>query len=236
MRNYLSFGGGVNSVAMYLYLKDQDIKFEAVFVDHGTDWPETYKYVEMFKKKYPLTILKPNVKRNEKIFNNLYKFCEYRNIIPMRYPRWCTKDFKITPITKYYKKPAFILLGFDFSEINRAKIRIEDGFEYRYPLIEAEMNRFDCKKYIQSKDLPVPPKSGCFICPFQSVSEWIRLRTEHPSLFCKAQKIENLYNKNRESRGLKPTYFSKGSLKAIVEEDQYKLFKQDEYPPCQCML
>jgi len=54
MKNYLSFGGGVNSVALYLYLLDQKVEFEAVFVDHGTDWPETYDYVEMFKKKYPL--------------------------------------------------------------------------------------------------------------------------------------------------------------------------------------
>ena len=67
MKNYLSFGGGVNSVAMYLYLMDQGMEpgdpdkgFEAVFVDHGTDWPETYEYVDMFKEKYPLTVLKPN--------------------------------------------------------------------------------------------------------------------------------------------------------------------------------
>jgi 3'-phosphoadenosine 5'-phosphosulfate sulfotransferase (PAPS reductase)/FAD synthetase len=35
---------------------DEGIDFEAVFVDHGGDWPETYEYVEMFSKKYPLTL------------------------------------------------------------------------------------------------------------------------------------------------------------------------------------
>jgi hypothetical protein len=44
MKNYLSFGGGVNSVAMYLHLMDEGWSFypgveskyscEAIFVDH----------------------------------------------------------------------------------------------------------------------------------------------------------------------------------------------------------
>ena len=66
MNIYLSFGGGVNSVAMYLYALDEGWDFEAVFVDHGTDWPETYEYVEMFKKMYPVTVLRPDVTGHDK--------------------------------------------------------------------------------------------------------------------------------------------------------------------------
>ena len=50
MKNYLSFGGGVNSVAMMLLLLDQKQEFESIFVDHGTDWPETYEYFDMFQE------------------------------------------------------------------------------------------------------------------------------------------------------------------------------------------
>lgn len=32
MKNYLSFGGGVNSVAMMLLLLDEGVEFEAVYV------------------------------------------------------------------------------------------------------------------------------------------------------------------------------------------------------------
>ena len=46
-KNYLSFGGGVNSVALMLWLIEHDIEFEAVFADHGGDYPETYEYVDM---------------------------------------------------------------------------------------------------------------------------------------------------------------------------------------------
>ena len=84
MSSYLSFGGGVNSVAMMLHLLSQGGKFESVFVDHGTDWPETYQYLELLqtwlvKNKYqPITVLKPDVEG----FNCLYDFCFHKKIIP----------------------------------------------------------------------------------------------------------------------------------------------------------
>jgi len=56
MKKYLSMGFGVNSVAAYL-LGDFD---EAIFVDTGTEYPETYEYIEWFKEIYPVTILKPD--------------------------------------------------------------------------------------------------------------------------------------------------------------------------------
>ncbi|HEX9972317.1 MAG TPA: phosphoadenosine phosphosulfate reductase family protein [bacterium] len=67
MKKYLSFGGGVNSVAMMLMLLDQKDEFEAIFVDHGTDWPETYEYFEMLQgwmkdhRHSQITVLKPDV-------------------------------------------------------------------------------------------------------------------------------------------------------------------------------
>lgn len=37
MKNYLSFGGGVNSTALYLLMQEMEIDFEAVYIDHGAD-------------------------------------------------------------------------------------------------------------------------------------------------------------------------------------------------------
>jgi 3'-phosphoadenosine 5'-phosphosulfate sulfotransferase (PAPS reductase)/FAD synthetase len=59
--NYLSFGAGVNSTALMLYLLDRGVDFEAVFVNHGTDYPETYEYVQYLKDNgYRITVIKPN--------------------------------------------------------------------------------------------------------------------------------------------------------------------------------
>lgn len=240
MRNYLSFGGGVNSVAMYLLLKDKGVDFEAVFVNHGTDWPETYEYVDMFKKKYPLTIIKPNlvVKNTNEIFQNLYDFCWSRKMVPTFIRRWCTDRFKRQPLIKYQEPPAFVFIGYAFDEAHRAKINSSHGFEYRFPLIESELTRNDCKNLILQHGLPNPMRSGCFICPYQRASQWKELRHKHPDLFCKAEQLEKRNMEYRVSMGKKPLFLSmhNGRLRSIINEDQIQIFKQDEYPPCECML
>ncbi|MCK4793774.1 MAG: hypothetical protein KAV87_59145, partial [Desulfobacteraceae bacterium] len=77
MKNYLSMGFGWNSVAYYIMLQnmgwtagkpDGDKCFEAVFVNHGSDWPETYEYADYFiATGRPVTILTPQVNTVEKV-------------------------------------------------------------------------------------------------------------------------------------------------------------------------
>jgi len=246
MKKYLSFGGGVNSVAMILMLLDQKEEFEAIFVDHGTDWPETYEYFNMFQgwlKDHGhklITVLKPNYSRKKgtEPFNNLYNYAHFRKIVPSGFMRWCTRDFKVKPIYKYVEKPCFMLLGIDWGEVKRAKISIEKGVENRFPLIEHEIDRDDCKNIIKAHSLLVPMKSGCYICPFQRRNQWIELRKTHPDLFCKAQQLEQRNMDYRKSKGKKPMTISasRKRLSVLVDESQMHLFKEDDYPPCQCEL
>jgi len=240
MKKYLSFGGGVNSVAMMLMLLDQNEEFEAIFVDHGTDWPETYEYFEMFQGWLKdqghslIKVLKPDVQG----FDNLYDYYFSKKKIPSIMKRDCTDKFKLRPVYKYVEKPCFMLLGIDYGESHRARINTKNGVENRYPLIEYEINRDGCKEIIIKSGLPVPMKSGCFTCPFQRAGQWKELRTVHPDLFCKAQTLEKAVMDDRIKNGKKPfTLNNRGKkLKSIVEEDQMNLFEQDDYPPCQCGL
>ena len=79
MKNYLSFGAGVNSVALYLLMQDLGIQFEAVFVDHGGDWPETYEYVEYFVATgRPVTVLTPDYQGCK----TLLQFCKKKQNDP----------------------------------------------------------------------------------------------------------------------------------------------------------
>ena len=233
MKNYLSFGAGVNSVAMYLFLRDENVEFEAVFIDHGTDWPETYEYVDMFKAKYPLTIVNPNVET----YTTLSDFCIDKKVIPFRQFRWCTDKFKIRPMTAYVQKPCFLFIGFDVGESKRAKIVCANGIEHRFPLIEAGLARQDCIDIIKQHNLPVPQKSGCFICPFQKKSDWKKLRKSHPDLFCKAKQIETNCIEARKENAKRAIYLAgNSSLSTLIEEQQGNLFEIDDYPPCQCGL
>jgi 3'-phosphoadenosine 5'-phosphosulfate sulfotransferase (PAPS reductase)/FAD synthetase len=248
MKKYVSMGMGVNSVAMMLMLLDQGEDFEAIFVDHGTDWPETYEYFEMFQGWLKdnghdlVTVLKPNIILNKKtepiIFDNLYNFCLHQNMVPTSLMRWCTAKFKVKPIMDYVETPCFMYIGIDFDEAKRAKISVNKGVENRWPLIEHEVDREGCKQIIREHGLPVPMKSGCYICPFQRKAQWRELRMIHPGLFCKAIALEDANREYRISRGKIPftLSMSKKSLRSIVDEDQMNLFEQDNYPPCQCGL
>ena len=234
MKNYLSFGAGRNSVAMYMYMLDQKIEFEAVFVDHGTDWPETYEYLEMFRQRYPVTIIKPRRSLgNGRYVDNLYDFCWEKKMFPSRQKRWCTVDFKNRPLNKYHGRNCVVNIGFDFGEKKRAKIYFEKGREYKYPLIEAEIGLEGCKQIIQDHGLPLPLKSGCFICPFQWRWELRELRRFHPNLLSKLEQLEDRNNEERARRGFKPYYSFGRPVREFVERDinQMKLWPEDELPP-----
>lgn len=227
MKSYLSFGGGVNSVAAY-FLHEHD---EAIFCDTGTEYPETYEYLNAWADKFKITIIKST-------WGSLYDYCWDHKMVPATYPRWCTVHFKIKPFTEYVDKPCFKMLAFATDESHRAKLSVDNDIEHRFPLLEHNVSRDECKKIITRNGLPVPHRSKCFICPFQTIAEWKALRMNHPDLFCKAEQLEERNREYRRSIGKKPLYLYGNAkpLREVVQETQSRLWKEDEYPPCECML
>jgi hypothetical protein len=236
MKHYLSFGGGVNSVALYLLMQDLGMEFEAVYVDHGADWPETLEYVAMFAAKYPLTVLNPNVQG----FSGLYDYYLAKAKAPSIVKRDCTDKFKLRAIYGYVTTPCFMHLGIDAGESHRARMNSRKGVENRYLLIEEGVDRDGCEQIIKNHGLPVPSKSGCFICMFQRPAQWRLLRRLHPDLFCKAQKLEKAAMQARKDEGKKPFTLCNNGKKIgdYVNDRQVALpgMEDLEYPPCQCGL
>ena len=244
MKVYLSHGGGVNSWALYLHLIEQGEvpgeDFEAVAVNHHTDWPERYEYLDMMLAKgYPVTVIEPDVGG----FSELYDYCLKWPMIPSRRVRWCTQKFKVEPLKAYYRRPCVEIIGFDAGEMNR-KLRMvgKAEVEQDFPLIAAGINREGCIDLIKRHGLPIPVKSGCWCCPFQTIGQWRRLRQTHPDLFCKAQTLERLANEARSGRGKKPMYFRSMPLEFHIQSGKRKTAGQSEYfdthdrPPCRCGL
>lgn len=239
MKHYLSFGGGVNSVALYLLMEQLDMDFEAVFVNHGGDWPETYQYVDEFiASGRPVTILKPDVSTVEKKhFSSIVEYCEFRTVTPSRSSRWCTDRFKVKPIYDYVDTPCWMHLGFDAGEGRRAVMNLHKGAENRFLLIEHEIDRAGCVDMIKQSGLPVPRKSGCYICPFQGRQGFLELRRDHPELFCRALKMEEAQNARTTKDGRRWKQFHLASVPLGKIDSQCPLPGfQKEYPPCQCGL
>ena len=193
MKKYLSHGVGVNSTALMLLLEDEGIEFESVFVDHGGDYPETYEYVGYLQNQgFEITKILPIV---EEKYSSLYDFCFDKQIIPFRRFRWCSEKFKVIPILNYITTPCICYLGFDIGEKQRAirrkpKHKKEKDIIYKYPLIDAKMNREDCINLIKTHDLKIPPKSGCFFCPFMKRGEIRNMYLNHHDLYEKAKLLE----------------------------------------------
>ncbi len=233
VKHYLSMGFGVNSVALYFLLMDQGVEFEAIYVDHGADSPETAKYVKLFCDKYPVTILKPDAGTREGVrFDNLYDYCHFKKIIPSVKHRWCTDRFKVRVVHKYVDKPCWMHIGIDAGEAKRAKISTTKGIEHRWVLIENGIDREGCKKLIADHGLPVPRKSGCWFCPYQTDAQLRILRREHPDLICKLRTLEKRVS---EKIG-RPFGIKEKPIDAVLMEKQGNLWPDMDYPPCECGL
>jgi len=236
VKRYLSFGGGINSVALMLLLEDQGEDFEAVFADHGADWPETYEYVQMLQDKgHKITVLQCRRKGLA-----LYDYYLEHKMVPMRMVRACTRLYKLVPLAEYMQPPCIVYMGISADESHRAA-RItageRDGEEKLFPLIDAGIDRKGCIDIIKAHGLPVPIKSGCFICPFQRISQWVELRTKHPELYCKAKRLENVTNARVQAQGRPPIYLAHDRpLDNVAQEDQMDLFGEREDRPCLCEL
>lgn len=227
-RNYLSYGGGVNSTALMLLLIEKAIEFECVFADHGGDYPETYEYVKMLQNKgYPITTLQT---RRDGL--TLYDYCIKYGRLPSPRHRWCTHHWKIIPLSHYHQKPCYVMIGIDAGEAHRAHRGEDTEGEIRdYPLIEWNIDRHGCEGIIKRHGLPIPRRSGCFFCPFMTRGALRQLRYRQ-DLWCKLLELENSAVERRIQRGKKPYYLFKHPLEIMVNENQPNMF--EERQPCVC--
>ena len=194
MAHILSFGAGVNTVALMIMLvRDGEPLDGVVFADTGGETPATYESVEvaagyLSAHEIPFTIVKARPRGTD-----LYETAWRRRVIPSVQWRWCTRDFKVNPIHQHYLKLGGHInqyIGIAFDEIHRMKDSQDEYITNLYPLVERRMSRGDCIDLIEQAGFPVPEKSGCFFCPFNSTQRWRDLLEHYPSLVDKGIALE----------------------------------------------
>jgi 3'-phosphoadenosine 5'-phosphosulfate sulfotransferase (PAPS reductase)/FAD synthetase len=265
LTHWLSFGAGVNSVAYYMYMIEKEIKFEAVFAHHGSDYPETYEYMDYFnnelvKRGYkPVTVIEGNVKEKEMDEAlGLYDYCLLKKTVPQRMKRWCTEKFKILPVNDYINsklkgglnEKCYYHLGIAWDEQERANppqnppTYLRNKI-YKYLFVEDGITRADNIEIIKKHGLKVPIKSGCYYCPFQPDREFRRLYENYPCLYEKAKRLEHEANARRKAKGLSPTHIrgdkfiediaQEGQIYLDVVGSEYDIIV-DQKRPCNCGL
>lgn len=118
--------------------------------------------------------------------------------------RQCTHAYKIEPITAAIRlllglKPrqrgpgepvVELWIGLTVDELERVAGSHTRFIHHRQPLIELRMSRGDCVQWLLRNGYPVPPKSRCFFCPFQTDELWAEMKADHPDLFAMACELD----------------------------------------------
>ena len=240
MGEMISFGCGVNSVAMTIMVVEDGWRGPIVFADTGSEWPETYCYLRTFAdwlKPHGLeiTTLKPGSEWHQKERDcSLEDYCKRWNILPLLSSRWCSVRWKREPVHAWAEAHGYDvqLLGISADEPRR----IRDDPTIRYPLYEEDVTRRECQRIIQRAGLPIPLKSGCFFCPGQSLASWKRLYYEHRELYERAMALEeNAGHKHKKHATLDPHGITLREHAARRWVGQMTM-DLSEWMPCLCSL
>lgn len=255
----ISFGCGVNSVAMVIMLVEDGWTGPIVFADPGAEDPDTYCYLEYFQREYlvsrGLEVIQLSPKTHPELYCPSYRMtliekCDLKRIVPIMFLRWCTAEYKRTPLIRWTKRQGFDrqLLGIAWDERRRAKAARKKGLDREYPLVDYEIGRPGCVAIIEQAGLAVPPKSGCWFCPFQRISDWRRLYELRRDLWDRAEEMDEVAMATmRERHPVDPfkgqlAYQHGVSLRQMREawEMQMELplmpTRMYEYQMCECRL
>lgn len=148
--------------------------------------------------------------------------------------RGCTRDFKLAPIMKKARELGNVprkrrkgnqihvvqWIGISLDEIYRMKPSRDWWAECAWPLVDMRMNRHDCKRWMEAKGYPEPPRSSCVYCPYHNNYEWRRLRDEEPEEFARAVEFERkLQETKAASANFNTTPFLHRSLAPLDQVD-----------------
>jgi hypothetical protein len=229
----ISFGGGVNSVAMTIMLYKRGEIYPLVFADTMAEHPETYCYMDYFEReflsKYGQKIVRLNPIDNPEYYEPankglaLYDWFWNLKFVPLPMQSACSTQYKRRPLTKYAKKPH--IMGFAMDEQHRAT-----GKDI-YPLIENKIDRNGCIEIIKQQGLSIPIKSGCYFCAMQRISQWEDTYKNNPDLFQRAIDLEHnthLTIRDKPLEYLRDRFNGRGG-------DLFPDYDYEELTPCMCI-
>lgn len=152
--------------------------------------------------------------------------------------RQCTYEHKITPIKRATRTALGLVprqrspkdcveqwIGFSTDEAQRVFARKKDRMTFlRFPLLEMNMSRTDCQKWLYDNYQKVVPKSSCIGCPFHDNKEWQNLSRVDFKDAC------DFDNAIRNKVGMRGTLYLHRSCKPLEEVDfrsSYEIMEQD---------
>lgn len=245
MTYWLSYGAGVNSTALLVLLVEgrlpQFDPWRVVFADTRDEKDATYAYIRDVVTPY----LAAHGRALETVYpkEGVLERWERLGVTGSRTLRTCTSHGKRDPIEDHIAANGGgeQLIGIDAGELHRARpSRPGDPFPKHYPLVDLDIDRDGCEAVIRAAGLCVPPKSGCWHCPFLRVGAVLALAREQPERFARIEALEvRSIEMHPPGPGIVRAQWSDRPARywrerAADEGRQVPLFERDPEMPCAC--
>lgn len=211
----LSLGAGVQSTTLILMAVNGEFDAKpdvAIFSDTGWEPKAVYDHLDWLEREVDgripiIRVSKGNLRDDSLSGKRVATMPVYiRNADGTKgmLRRQCTSEYKIMPINRKIRellgakrgqrldKVAELWFGISLDEWFRMKESKRGWLEHRYPLIEKEMDRYGCLKWLESRGYPRPPKSACIGCPFHGDHYWRTLLENSPDEFADAVEFDRL--------------------------------------------
>jgi hypothetical protein len=220
----LSLGAGVQSSTVALMMKHGEIEKADVmiFADTGAEPAAVYRFLAWLVPECGIPFA--HVTHGDGLTKALERSCRGEMTAPLpplftvnpdgskgMLRRICTDRFKIAIIkrrarTQMEKGQRCVMVrGISADERQRAKPSELKWIDHEHPLIDREMTRQDCKRWMVSHGYPIPPRSACVFCPYRCNLEWQKMRDLAPDDWEEACRMDELMRSNL--KGIKGTCF-----------------------------
>lgn len=260
MIRVLSLGGGVQSICIARMSFEGELPplDHIIFADTGAELPKTYDHIEQIElEALSRGIGFHRVRNHYKHASSLYRDlmgvggCARWASPPLftedggQTKRQCTGDYKTDPIHKKFRALCGVMprsrgpkevvaeqwIGITTDEKERMKTAWQRWYRVWHPLIEGvKMNRWDCVQWFIRRGLPVPPKSACWFCPYQSDRRWIQTKRTHPRLFAKAVRLDEHVRTQPQFKGAVYLHASRRPLDDAIAAAERELERSPTMP------
>lgn len=242
---FANLSGGRDSTAMVVNYLELGGKIDYIlFCDTGFEFLEMYDYIKKLdsylQKRFnqQITFLKSKKSFFEMAFQTpitkgerLGRFKGIPRKLGMDY---CTRDLKINPSKEFVLQKSsnrfknIVLIGYTFNEVEKGRTSNLTYASAKYPLCEWGWNEAECEEFLRKRGIANPlykdfSRTGCFLCPKQSLKSLYVLYKNYPN---KWQIMKDWEAKARELDCVNQSF----CIGLSIEELEVKFKEKDKYP------
>ena len=216
LERWVSYGGGVQTFGMLVAIEKGliDKPDGLIFSNTMAEHPATIDHINNVVRPLCEKLSIPFVEVWED--DGLIEGYKAMKSIPMVGFKTCTMKYKVDPIRRYFRnklkannvkrygKPLIeLFIGISTDESKRVVPRSRQKPKWilnSYPFIKMDWSRRQIIQFIKDSGYEVPIKSGCYICPYQGLKGFTKLKVNDPALFKIAIEMEEAFFEHRPER------------------------------------